>query len=160
MTDILDLLKKKGELSSTAYELVMRYIEKWQLSPFEVMLETHIFSEDRLADQLADVYQAQRVLSIDEMDLSSETFQFLDYQQAKKLRCMLIKSEDAVHLLAVVADPTDQNLQDFLDSLSVQCELAIAERTTLDEAIERYYPIEQQIPSLFRKRMKQDKEKS
>ncbi|MFW7377867.1 MAG: hypothetical protein ACOH5I_03545 [Oligoflexus sp.] len=150
MKDILQLLAEKGELGESNLALIKQYIEKWQLSPYEAMLETHIISEDRLADQLAEIYQVQRVITIEEHELQVESFEKINYEEAKDLKCILLNVNSSPKPLLVVADPSQDGLQKFLAKLPFSYQLAIAESTVIEEAIDRFYPIEQQLPSLFR----------
>lgn len=150
MIDILQLLAEKGELGESNLAVLKRYIEKWQLTPFAAMLETHIFSEDRLADQLAEIYQVQRVITIEEADLLEKSFELINYQKAKDLNCIVLRGEEENKALLVVADPTQPALQDLTSAITFPFQMAIAESSTIEEAIDRYYPIEQQLPSLFR----------
>jgi len=150
MIDILQLLAEKGELGESNLAVLKRYIEKWQLTPFAALLETHIFAEDRLADQLAEIYQVQRVITIEEADLRDDSFELINYQQAKDLNCIVLRSDEDSKALLAVADPSQVAMQEFLSAVSFSFQLAIAESSVVEEAIDRYYPIEQQLPSLFR----------
>jgi hypothetical protein len=149
MSRVLQLLQDNGDLSAANVAVIKRYVERWESSVFDAILETHMVGEDRLADRLALLFGVQRLYHIDETDFHEDSFEQISYQLARQLRCLILCGDSEEKRLLVVADPTRSEIQKMLDDDQDQFRLAIVEKSTIEDAIDRFYPIEQQIPSLW-----------
>lgn len=149
MNSLLSLLQSSGDLSQSNLQVLQRFMGRWESSLFDAIIETHIMSEERLADELARLFQVHRVLGIDRADFDESSFTLLSYSQAKKWRCLLLQGDHADELLVVAADPSVKDLQEFVQTLPKSSRFAVAGKSVLEDAIDRFYPIEMQLPSLL-----------
>lgn len=151
MIDLLDILYSKELISQVARQLVLSYSDRWNLTIYQSLLQTHTVEEPDLARISAEALSSTLILSIDPTEVDHGGLQALSYQEAKKHNAIIVKPYGDKIKRLVVSDVTDPLLPSLLKSIKITCKLAIAEQSLISDAIDRYYPIENQLPSIFRK---------
>ncbi len=152
MIHLFEQLLVSKDLTKSNVELLDAYVEKWGVRPFDALIETHLLSESLLADRMADLFQLTRIFSIEPQHIDEELLALIEFPLAKKLRVMPIKSESTEDPpTLVLVDPTHPEVELLQNSLPTML-IAVAEKTLVEEAILKFYPIEMQLPNLLGKR--------
>jgi hypothetical protein len=144
MNDIFDLLLKYKEIGKDSARLVRSYCEKWKVTGFLGLLETHLFTETELADILAHCLKMDRIYSV--MLPHEEEREFLiPYEKASLEECLVLPSfRDKKAHEAILSDPTDRRKIAELRALGVSI-FSVGERTEIKKAIQDYYPLGEQF---------------
>ena len=150
-TKILEILRSEGVLSDSTGRLVHNYMNRWKISGYTALLDTHIFNEAYLADILARTLRIVRIYNVLSIGTNKEVCDLLPYKEAITRCCMPVSwvgnNKDTVEIL--FCDPTDdQNIEEVKKIMGCNLNLAVAERSEIIDAINNGYPIEAQIPEI------------
>lgn len=151
MIDLLDILYGKEMISQVGKQLVLSYAQRWNTTIYESLIQTHMADEGELARISAEALSSTLLLSIDPTEVDHGGLQVLSYQKAKQLNCIIVKPYGDRIKRLVVSDVTNPLFAELLEEIKIPCKLAVAERKLIKEAVDRFYPIDHQLPSLFRK---------
>lgn len=142
---ILDLLAKEAILESDMQALLQSYCSKWQVSAYQALLETHVMTEAELADRLSQAFKMDRIYEIESHDSFLQAKSTFDYAKAIRFEAYPRKLSDGV-LELVICDPTTTEAQNrFADLTSSKVRLVVAERSEILAAIERDFPMQEQL---------------
>ncbi len=146
---LLSLLQEEKALTKTNLALLQDFQEKWNISAFEAILETHLLTEAQLADILASRSHLQRLYAIANRKMTPESYESIDFFAARKFGVFPLGRHGSENKMKIALyDPTRQETIDFLSELYEEHELLVAERGIVIEAINRLYPLSCQIPHL------------
>lgn len=150
MNDIFDLLTHNRNISQSTSKMVRKYCEKWQLSGFHALIETHIFEEGTLADLLANHLKMDRVYTIFSNTSGVEARKHIPFSQAREWECFpSMIMEDTGWVEIVIADPTMRDRVDFFRQIFKHgVHFSVGARCDIVRAIDEYYSIEDQLPFL------------
>lgn len=145
--DLFAIFKSHKILPEESICLVEKFCDKWQTSPFLGFLETHLLSEEEIADQLALHLRIDRLYDITchiDMHRASE---LLPYRLAKKWECFPISlSEKDNFIELAVADPTNKEPKNWIEKEKhYRIKYALAERRSILKAIRDNYPLQAQM---------------
>ncbi len=149
--NILDILLERGEISPSTIQVIERYVETWECTPFEALIECNIFSESDLADLLAQILKCDRIYYVGSLNIAKDALEALPFEHARQWTCLPVRFQDGAKesLEVVVADPTrEDHLKVLRKLLNCDFVLAVGERTDILVAVDELYPLEKQIPSL------------
>ena len=150
MIKILDVIRSQSIISESTLALIERYTASWNVSIYDAFLDCHILSETQLATAIASHMNISHILSVTEGEIQkANAFSYLPYDKARALRAIFVTPLGESEPYLVCADPSIAELKEFFESLPFSCRLAISEKTLIAEWIDDFYPIEQQLPSLF-----------
>ena len=144
---ILEILKRRGLLSSTAIKCLIGFMEKWSVDAYRATIETHCLEESRLADILAEEFHLNRVARLRSRTIENDALKFVSYQDAmaKDMIPYVLEGEENLHI--AIADPTRKS---EFDKVVADCKrnvvFEIAERSEIDASIQRHYPLSMQLP--------------
>jgi hypothetical protein len=153
MIDMFAALEAKNLLSPDMKTLVQGFASRWSTSHYRALLETHILDETTLADCFAQALGKSRVYHLTSAAIEREAIELLPYKLAKELAAlpMMFLDEQRQRLEIAVCDPFAEGLRKKLaDASGCEVTFAIGERTDILKAIDLFYPILMQIPSLDR----------
>ena len=150
MINIIDLMSSQSLVSESTRSLIERYMDAWNVSSYDALLDCHILSEKQIASVIASHLNISYILSVTENEVEkANSFSHLNYDKARMLRAILVTPLGESNPFLVVADPSLDGLKDFFESLPFSCRLAIGEKSMIATWIDDFYPIKQQLPSLF-----------
>lgn len=147
MSLLLDL-EKNEYISRTNGRVIEQYCNRWGVSAYHALLETHVLTEHDLADAIAETYSVDRVYSFDKNDVDLQVLEKVSYAEALKYQCCVPQRDEKGGYLVYIVDPTDQKLMSFLDENLIAYKLVVVDLTLLMRSIEEAYPVEFQLPSL------------
>jgi hypothetical protein len=146
---LLNMLVNRNILDDSLAKTLENYSKTWDVSAFRAVLDCHIMAESALADLLAEELGIGRVFSIEKDDFSSDAFKHVSYREALAWELVPLGTDDVDRYAVIMADPTDLKV---INELAVRTKksssILICERRVLRHAIDEFYPIELQIPSL------------
>ena len=150
MNDIFDLLLAAEALSSSAIRMLRAYAKRWHLTGFETLLDVHRFEESELADILATSLRMDRVYSIVPHEGGESSRRLLGYRKAKVWACFPNGAPlGGGRVELVIADPTQRQRLAFLRKIYPSgIDLAVGTRGDVREAIDHYFPIDEQMSFL------------
>lgn len=144
---ILEILRKRGLLSGTSMRTVAGFMAKWSIDAYHAVLETHVVDEVRLADILSEEFKLPRLSRIRSISIDKDALKYLDYDRAMAWEMLPFRfgSEDDLHVL--MADPTNVDRVEHLKaSWGKTIKIFIGERTEIEIATQRRYPLSMQLP--------------
>jgi hypothetical protein len=147
--DELSILEYSGQLQPEVSAVVRNFGEKWGISLFDSILETHVLSEVQLRDALA---RALQLATVDEISLPSgwePAYKLIDYKTARSNGWLVGAMEGSKDTLeAYIANPiTTIQLKQLLSGNRQLSGILVAERSEVVRAVDLYYPLSSQIES-------------
>lgn len=153
MSLLLDL-ERNEYVSRTNVRVTEHYCQRWGVSAYHALLDTHVLTEHDLADAIAETYGVERVYSFDKADVDYQVLSRVTYAEALQHQCCVPHRDEKGSYLVYIVDPTDTKLIEFLDQNLVAYKLVIVDLTLITRSIEEAYPIELQLPTLAQDRGK------
>ena len=143
------ILIEKEAISETNLSLVNQFKDKWAVSIYDAVIETHLLSERDLADLLAEYFRVTRSYAISKVMIQEDAFDKISFLDARErsifpLGTDLLKNEFKV----VIGDPTDKLNMEFLSETLGSFNFFVSEKKLIQDAILKYFPITSQLPSL------------
>ncbi|MBP9707117.1 MAG: hypothetical protein KBD78_05690 [Oligoflexales bacterium] len=151
---LLDVFRQHKIIDPSIESIMKNYMEKWGCSCTQAILEIHLMSETELANHLAQIFNVTRILDIREFPYDKNVIRLLPYSFAKQRECLAISRDEFDHaaVTVVMADPSDIDaIENVKKILGGKVFFAVTERMDLNEAIDSFYSLEDQLPILFAK---------
>lgn len=150
MQEIFELLLNNNVISNDMIRLVEAYCKKWGVTGYHGILETHLLQQDELADVLARILKLDRIFHIKEHDTLPQAICYLEHKRAQMWECFPNKLlDDGKRLEIIIADPTQPQRISYLKKyIPIPFDLAVGTQKVIRMAIDRYYPLEEQLPFL------------
>jgi hypothetical protein len=146
---LLEALEDAGYITSTNVRMLGIYADKWKVSTYEALLETHIMAEHSLADAIAEVFKLDRLYSFDSSDVESEALAMISWPEAQQFNCFVPYRDDDGTFQVCLLDPLDEKVLHFLGERLPRFRPLIIDRRMMRRSIEEAYPLERQIPTLL-----------
>jgi type IV pilus assembly protein PilB len=148
---IFEILKSRGVLSTSTQRVIRGFMDRWKVDGFRACIETNIVEESKMADILSDFMKLQRVARLPSRSVSHDVFKFVPYNLALEHTVFPFEiSSDGSKLKVAIADPTDpERLKSVAATTGKETIFFVAEKTEIVAAIQRYYPLAMQLPSLL-----------
>jgi uncharacterized protein YbaR (Trm112 family) len=146
---LLEALEDAGYITSTNVRMLAIYAEKWSVSTYEALLETHIMAEHNLADAIAEVFKLDRLYSFDASDVDAEAVGMIAWSEAQEYNCFIPYRDDDGTFQVCVLDPLDEKVLQFLGQRLPRFRPVIMDKRMMCRSIEEAYPLERQIPTLL-----------
>lgn len=147
--DSKNLFKRLFELqflSETNIRLVSDFASKWNLSPYDAIVETKVLSETKLADFLAEDAEFKRLRKMPKTDQSIK--EFWSFEMAFKNQCVPIKLDRSIAKFALAeANAITIELLKKKWATSHELEFCIIEKARLLDFIASFY--EEREQNLF-----------
>ena len=149
---LVAILVAKGLLNKDLIESVDLYMDRWKVSSYVALLETKMISESQLADCLAELLKIERVFSIDLDDIGEDSFKYISFRQAHTWAAFPIGlSPGGGSYTVILADPTNLGIIEGVNKVIPQpVTYLVGESKLVKEAINKYFPIELQIPNILK----------
>jgi len=151
--DILDLFLENKIIKPDIAEMARNYAKKWRMSGFHAVLATHIMSESGLADTLGKLLKVDRVWQVKTLDFDYNALKILSFKQSREWELLIAgpSHSHANKIEVVMADPTRIDYVEYIEKqLQAELTLAVSERKDIVSAIDQIYPLEDQLPGLYR----------
>lgn len=146
---LLEALEDAGYITSTNVRMLAMYAERWKVTTYEALLETHIMAEHSLADAIAEVFKLDRLYSFDSSDVDSEALAMIAWPEAQEYKCFIPYRDDDGTFQVCMLDPLDEKVLQFLGQRLPRFRPVIMDRRMMYRSIEEAYPLERQIPTLL-----------
>ena len=112
-----------------------------------VLYNYGVIQEKRLLELIAENIGSE-VVDIKSFDIPKELIDKVDYSVARMYRVLPLYEEDGVLVLAAY-DPMNYRMQDELHYvLDQECRIVVAPPNDIDEALDHFYPEDQEIESM------------
>ena len=149
-SDLLTVLRAAGYLTDTSVQLLGRFVARWGVPPLDAMLESHVMSEDRLADAIAEAFKCERIYALDHEEINQELLQRVPFRIAFELELLVLGiGDDNDSMRIMMVDPSSasrwQGLRAYVTGPIKVC---VCERKLVRRAAQDLYPIEAQLPGL------------
>jgi hypothetical protein len=151
--EILQILHDSGFLKAQSVQLVEQFAKRWDMSGFHALLATNVMSETDLANGLAQSLRIDRVFHVRNLVDDPNSLKVLDFKMAREWEALAVGEleEGDGRFEVVLADPTRQDyIEGLRKILGKQLTLAVSERSDIVRAIDLVYPVEEQLPGLYR----------
>lgn len=151
---LLDVFRQQKIIDPSIESIMQNYMKKWNCSCTQAILEIHLMSETELANHLAQIFNVTRILDLREFPYDKNVVRLLPYSFSKQYECLAISRDEFDHaaVSVVMADPSDIGATEEVKKiLGGKVFFAVTERTDLNEAIDSFYSLEDQLPILFAK---------
>ncbi len=146
---LLESLEDAGYITSTNVRILGIYAEKWSVTTYDALLETHIMAEHSLADAIAEVFKLDRLYSFDASDVDFEALAMISWSEAKEFECFIPYRDDDGTFQVGVLNPLDERVLQFLGQRLPRFRPVILDRRMMYRSIEEAYPLERQVPTLL-----------
>ena len=91
---LLEALEDAGYITSTNVRMLAIFAEKWEVSSYDALLQTHIMAEQSLADAIAEVFKLDRLYSFDPSDVDFEALAMISWSEALEYGCFVPYRDD------------------------------------------------------------------
>lgn len=150
--DLLKILHRARYLSSTNVQVLESFIRKWSLSAYNSILKTQVLSETDLANALATSLDIDRAYFVYSQTIPLDVLRLISFREARIWECIPLSftktGENKILKLAVI-DPTKIKFFSILqERLGCEIQFVIGEKSDVLRAINEFYAIEDQLPSL------------
>lgn len=144
---ILEVLRKRGLLSGTSTRTILGFMSKWSIDSYHAVIETHVIDEARLADILSDEYRLNRLTRLRSVPIDKNALKYLEYHRAMTWEALPFRFGQDGSLHVLIADPTNTDCIEYIkDKWNKAIVLFIAERSEIEIATQRNYPLPMQLP--------------
>lgn len=145
---LLHELEEAGFLTATNVRQIGHYSQKWNISTYEALLQTHILTEHSLADAIAETYKLERIYSFDLQDIDLNVLHKVPYAQALAFQCLVPQRDEKGSYLVYLLNPVDAALERFLREQLETYRVVVVDKRLMQRCIEDAYPVTMQLPSL------------
>jgi hypothetical protein len=145
---LLHELEETGYLTATNVRQIAHYAQRWNISTYEALLQTHILTEHSLADAIAETYKLERIYSFDLLDIDAGVLGKVPYADALAFQCLVPQRDEKGTYLVYLLNPQDKALNKFLHEHLVTFRTMILDKRLMQHCIEEAYPLDMQLPSL------------
>lgn len=146
--NLLQVLIKEGDLSSSHAASVEKFTERWGVSSFVAVLECNLVSEKRLADVISKAMHLGRFNRENLEEVSLESFEKIPFSLALKWGAFPL-GWSGQSFKVLITDPTDQIVVAGLkDLLKMNVLMVVGERQYVRTLIHGRYPLHLQAPGL------------
>ena len=146
---LLSALEDAGYITKTNVHILTQFAEKWKISTYQALLQTHIMADHSLADAIAEVFKLDRLYSFDVSDVDSDALATINFKEAQRYGCFVPYRDEDGTFQACLLDPQDQEVQQFLGQRLPRYHPLILDHKLLYRSIEEAYPLERQLPSML-----------
>ena len=147
---ILEILLQRGVLSPTIEKIIVGFSNKWGISAFKALMETHIVDDSQLADILSDKLGFPRLTRVKIMNVAKEILSLIPFDLALELAVFPFELTESQCLHVVFADPSSPNIIRNLEKLTgKKIEPFVGPHGEIIAAIQRQYPLDLQMPSIL-----------
>lgn len=144
---LLEVLKRRGVLTTTLHKMVEGFMEKWEVGVYQAVVETHVIDESRLADILADEFKLPRVSRLRSRQVEPDVLSVLKYTDAMKLSTVAFAIDPDSGLHVAVSDPCCSLGPSALHERGYfQFVTYVAERSEIEVFVQKSYPLIHQFP--------------
>ena len=143
-------------MTATNVEVVAHFAQKWQLSTYESLLETHILAEHSLADAISEVFKLDRLYSFDAADVEIDVLAQITFAEAQDYQCFVPNRDDDGTLQACLLNPLDERVVQFLSQRLPRFRPLVLDRRLMFRSIEEAYPLSLQLPTILGNRPRKD----
>ncbi len=147
-------LRKHGYLASDMQAVVEGFCTRWDVTPFQALLETHAFTESALAKALAVICEVPFRSRISWEESALPVMEKIPFSQAIQQICLPVAFDSKEEMATFVfADPSDREGRELILNRfpTWKKQILIGEKTRILQAIETYYPFSEQVPFFFEK---------
>jgi len=149
---LLEALEDAGYITSTNVRMLSIYAEKWSVTTYDALLQTHIMAEHSLADAIAEIFKLDRLYSFDSSDVDAESLAMIAWSEAQEYQCFIPYRDDDGTFQVCLLDPLNEKVLQFLGQRLPRFRPVILDRRMMYRSIEEAYPLERQIPTLLQLR--------
>jgi hypothetical protein len=149
---LLEALEDAGYITSTNVRMLSIYAEKWSVTTYNALLQTHIMAEHSLADAIAEVFKLDRLYSFDASDVDAESLAMIGWSEAQEYQCFIPYRDDDGTFQVCLLDPLNEKVLQFLGHRLPRFRPVILDQRMMYRSIEEAYPLERQIPTLLQLR--------
>ncbi|GEM_PF-2933378 len=146
---LLKALEEAGYLTPTNVQVLAHYAQKWGVTSYEALLQTHVMAEHSVADAIAEVFKLDRLYSFDATDVELDALSLLAYVDAQEHQCFVPNRDEDGTLQACILNPLDERVMAFLNRSLQRYRLVILDKRLMARSIEEAYPLELQIPTVL-----------
>ena len=145
--DLLYILGAAGELGESSAKALLKFMEKWQVSAFEAVMECQVVAEQKVADILARRLNLPRITVLNPKDIDEAVLAMVPFHLAAAWGVMPVGfGPSAEEIRVMVADPLNDDVLAKLQHLTQKrIQLLIGERGYVKRSIEDHYPPHMQI---------------
>jgi hypothetical protein len=146
--EILNALKNGGYLTEMNVRILSHFAQKWKMNTYDAVLETHIMSDQSLADAIADIFKLDRIYSFDASDLELNCLKLISFADAKRLKLIIPNQDEDGTLQIFILNPLDEEVENFLRSKFHKYRHVILDRRLMIRALEEFYPLHMQVQTV------------
>lgn len=144
---LLELLKRRGLLSTSTVKMLLDFMTKWNVDAYRAVTETHTVEESRLADIIADEFKLTRISRLRSRHVDVNALKMVSYQDAMSHDIMPYAIDNEGHLQVAVADPTRTAcIQKLQQTYGKPIVLHVCERIEIEASVQRHFPLSLQLP--------------
>lgn len=133
---LIDALVQRGYLDRSFEIMVNQFIEKWNVRVFDMILETRIVDQKKLADLISESFGFERREQFEHMPAAVET---VPRKFLQDWFCYFIPGQDSEDYI-VVANPVDDNFHEALKKLDLKkVKIAVSELGTIKKILHENY---------------------
>lgn len=145
---LLHELEEAGFLTATNVRQIGHYSQKWNISTYESLLQTHILTEHSLADAIAETYKLERIYSFDQQEIDENVLAKVPFERALAFQCLVSHRDEKGVYLVYLLNPVDPTLEKFLRENLATYRVVILDKRLMQRCLEEAYPLLMQLPSL------------
>jgi len=152
---IFDILKRRGLLSTILAKSLQVFMERWDVDAYRAVVETHCVEESRLVEIFAEEFHLNRISRLSSYTIDRKVLESISYQDAMRHGILpYLIDEDGLHV--AISNPTGRAGFEALNTTSLKMNFALVERSEIEMAIQRCYPLEMQLPQTMQQFMETD----
>lgn len=80
-SNIANLLYNKNYLNKSILLTIKHYAQKWNISEFDAILDSHIMTQDELANLISEILQIDRIYNINLENIYSDLFNKIQFEE-------------------------------------------------------------------------------
>ncbi len=146
--ELLKALERHGYLTDTNVRVLEHFSQKWKVNSYLAILETHIMSDQALADAIADIFKLDRIYSFDISDFDSSCLGLVSFSDSQRFQFLIPSQDEDGTLQVYILSPLDIDIDAYLRAKFSKFRFVVLDRRLMARALDEFYPLLLQVPSL------------
>ena len=145
--ELLTFLHENSHITDTSLYQIKEYSQTWKCTSYDALVESHLFTENDIANILASAMQVERLYKLGGMKISQDIVSYMPFKTAIECCCIPFEASAEQEWIKIVFfNPLDKaSFEKISNTVHVKIKPAVAERSEIIRAIKLFYPLADQL---------------
>lgn len=148
MSLVLEMMRNRRMITAHTDRMLQDFMLAWNVSDFDAVIDTHLLSEQEIADLLSKELKLDRLYMISPDMVDESVVRLVPFEKAREKRLLPLRKVGK-KIEVAMANPTDvESIQWLEEILNTEIAPVVVELRDVLNMVHECYPLDAQIPSL------------